>query len=123
MALSPPDRSKKLNGFANEGRKRVKLNIIEPWHPITTDRERAAMETELLVELREGHSLFGLAVVAAARRLDQDDVLFELEDGRVAGVHLTWRGRKEVDDRYPRTEIFKSADVWALRMIEHNADL
>jgi hypothetical protein len=101
----------------------MKLDIVEPWHPITTDRERTRMEIELLVELREGHSLFGLAVMAVARRHDQDDVLFELEDGRVAEVHLTWRGRKEIDNRYPRTEIFESAEVWALRMMEHNADL
>jgi hypothetical protein len=56
--------------------------------------------------------LFGLSVVALARRYDRDDVLFELADGRVAEVHLTWTGKPERDPCWPETTIFGSCALW-----------
>jgi hypothetical protein len=67
------------------------MNIVwlEPWAPIEQPEAREAMQSKLHSELCAPHPLFGLSVVALARRHDQDDVLFELADGRVAEVHLT----------------------------------
>jgi hypothetical protein len=91
------------------------MNIVwlEPWMPIEQPEAREAMRSELRSELCPSHPLFGLPVVALARRCDQDDVLFELADGRVAEVHLTWSRKQETDPRWPRATIFASAAVWA----------
>jgi hypothetical protein len=91
----------------------MKIEWLEPWMPIERSEEREAIQTELHSELSASHSLFGLSVVALARRCDQDDVLFELADGRVAEVHLTWSRKPERDPHWPRTTIFASATVWA----------
>jgi hypothetical protein len=87
----------------------------EPWAPIERPDKREALQAELHSELSASHPLFGLSVVALARRYDQDDVLFELSDGRVAEVHLTWSRKPERDPAWPRTTIFSSAAVWAER--------
>jgi len=76
-------------------------------------KAREAMQSELYSELSASHPLFGLSAVAIGRRYDQDDVLFELADGRVAEVHLTWSRKPEPDPRWPQTSIFASAAVWA----------
>ena len=86
---------------------------LEPWTPIAQPGEREAMQSQLGSELSTSHALFGLSVVALARRHDQDDVLFELADGRVAEVHLTWSHKTETNPRWPRATIFASAAVWA----------
>jgi hypothetical protein len=91
----------------------MNIEWLEPWVPIERLAEREAIQTELHSELSASHPLFGLSVVALARRYDQDDVLFELADSRVAEVHLTWSRKPERDPRWPRTRIFASAAVWA----------
>jgi hypothetical protein len=90
------------------------MNIVwlEPWAPIERSEEREAMQAELHIELCPSHSLYG-SVVALARRDDQDDVLFELADSRVAEVHLTWSRKLERDPRWPRTILFASVAMWA----------
>lgn len=91
----------------------MKIEWLEPWMPIERSEERETMQAELHCELGASHPLFGLSVVAIARRGDQDDVLFELADSRVAEVHLTWSRKPERDPLWPRTTIFASAAVWA----------
>jgi len=65
-----------------------------PWQQLGTSD---ALMSELHRELAPGHALFGVPLNAIARRLDSDDVLVSLNDGsgRVALVHLTWRGKPE----------------------------
>jgi hypothetical protein len=65
---------------------------------------------ELQRELSPEHSLFGKPVVAVARRIDRDDVLFRFGESpeRYAVVHLTWTGKQEGSRQWPRTEIFDS---------------
>jgi hypothetical protein len=91
------------------------MNIVwlEPWTPIDRLKAGAAFRSELHAELSVLHPLFGLSAAAVARRGDQDDVLFELADGRVAEVHLTWSRKLEPDPRLPETMIFASLTVWA----------
>lgn len=90
------------------------MNILwlAPWMPIKRLEAREAMQSELHSELCASHPLFALSLVAIGRRYDQDDVLFELADGRVAEVHLTWSRGPERDPRWPRTAIFASVAVW-----------
>lgn len=66
------------------------------WSPIS-GREAENLERELLRELPTGHVLKLLPVRAFARRLDRDDVAFELDDGRRCVVHLTWSVETDPD--------------------------
>ena len=90
----------------------MNVSWLEPWMPIDSEDARRAFEGELHRELGAAPLLFGSPAVALAKRQDQDDVLFELQDGRVAEVHLTWRGRPESDPQWPRTAIYPSLDAW-----------
>ena len=45
-----------------------------------------------------------------ACRQDCDDVLFALDDGRVAVVHLTWSRKGEPVSDHPSTSVFDSLD-------------
>jgi hypothetical protein len=89
------------------------VNWPGPWSPIKYPEDVQAFEGELQRELKPGHPLFGLPLVAIGRRYDQDDVLFELRDGsgRVAQVHLTWAGERE-QPPWPGTFIFENTAVW-----------
>jgi len=89
------------------------MNWPEPWSPIENPDEKRAMETELQREVKEGHPLFGIRGVARGRRYDQDDVLFDLQDGsgRIAEVHLTYREYNAPP--FPWTCLFNNADDWA----------
>ena len=77
-----------------------------PWGRLEPER-RNGIETELVREICKGHLLFGNSCVALARRVDCDDVLFEV-DGRPAEavVHLTYA--VESDPHWPATEMFAS---------------
>jgi hypothetical protein len=88
------------------------ITWLEPWLPIEHSNERAALEGEIKRELGTAHPLFGLLVAALAKRRDQDDVLFQISDGRVAEVHLTWRMQQEPDPRWPNTVIYESLARW-----------
>jgi hypothetical protein len=77
--------------------------LPEGW--VRTSGKRAdTFVDELQRELLRGHVLFAVNVEACADRAGaSDDVLFRLLDDpeRFAIVHLTWRGRPEVDARWP----------------------
>jgi hypothetical protein len=88
------------------------MEWCEPWRPITQADECAALEAELRAELGSKHPLFGLSAIAIGRRDDQDDVVFALDDGRIAEVHLTWRRSREMDPSYPQTAIYPSLVHW-----------
>lgn len=94
---------------------------LEPWYPVTefgaakAQAMGVALEGELHKELCPVHILYGKRVCLIARRADTDDALFALDDGRVAEVHLTWRGSVEPDRRWPSTTIFASMEEWRAR--------
>lgn len=60
---------------------------------------RAKVERELSRETAEGHVLFAVSVSAVAACGHCDDVLFALDDGRFACVHLTYV--RSAPDRLP----------------------
>jgi hypothetical protein len=64
--------------------------------------ERSRLTEELLRELADGHPLYGRAARAIARRIDCDDVAFDVGGSGLCVVHLTWAGRG--DARWPRFE-------------------
>jgi hypothetical protein len=76
------------------------LTWREPWELIPLE-QREVLDRELDRELCAAHALAGTAHVAVARRVDRDDVLFIIDDERLALVHLTWN--RETDPRWPMT--------------------
>jgi hypothetical protein len=88
------------------------LKWLEPWYA-PDGEERGWLEEELAKEICERHELYGQAVSAIAKDKGSDDALFLLPDGRVAHVHLTWKGRRETDPIWPVTAIFPSQSAWA----------
>jgi hypothetical protein len=92
------------------------FKFLEPWVEIkdtgaAPNRARKLAE-ELNREVGVGHVLSGIVAHAVAVRIDQDDVLFELENGdkALAVVHLTWS--VENSPPYPRTKLFETWDHW-----------
>ena len=83
------------------------IEFLLPWQESVSGPD--AFPQELHRELAASHPLFGLAAESVARRIDCDDVLFKLADGKYAVVHLTWSGKKENNSDYPATRIF---DQW-----------
>ncbi|MCE3290735.1 MAG: hypothetical protein K0R83_2747 [Caulobacter sp.] len=91
------------------------LDWLEPWSAIVgaSASERAGLARELTTEVGPNHVLFGQTPEAIARRIDTDDVLFRLSDGRVAEVHLTWSQSQESDTFFPATTLYASLEEWA----------
>jgi hypothetical protein len=83
------------------------LQLGAPWEPIDPSMA-AKFEDEYATEIGRGHPLYGVAVRAIGRRIDRDDVLFELLRHLCdyAVVHLTWSGREEPDPCWPSFELF-----------------
>ena len=92
---------------------------IEPW--IKLDSVDSFME-EINKELNENHVLYGKLLKPIARRIDNDDVLFEVQDEQIyyAVVHLTWTRKKEADPRWPKIKIYSSIEDFYSRMIIDN---
>ncbi len=85
-------------------------DLDDDWRPVSSAGERDQLEAELPRELSPTHILKGLGAVPVGRRVNRDDVLFRLEDGRYAQVHLTWR--HEPDPCWPSTDIYPTFEAW-----------
>jgi hypothetical protein len=102
------------------------MQWLEPWVPIADldwpDSKKVeyshAWERQLKREVGLQHVLHGEHVVLIARRFDCDDALFQLGDGRVADVHLTWSSSPEGDPRWPGTQVFENIDNWATNVMK-----
>ncbi len=84
------------------------IEWIEPWERI--ESSGSDLVTELQKELPPEHSLYGLKVSAIAHRIDCDDVLFQVEDGSFAVVHLTWSGKQDQNVKFPWTTKYSDFD-------------
>lgn len=87
--------------------------LKEPWISVPHDLA-ARLEAELKRELGHHHVLQEKKVEAVARRQDCDDVLFSIAGSSTsyAVVHLTWSGKKEIDPKWPSTELFATIEDW-----------
>jgi hypothetical protein len=83
------------------------------WAPVDGCSGGDFLTKELQRELSPGHAVFGLPITPIARRRDQDDVLFSIQDGtgRVAIVHLTWKGSPE-SPPFPWATLYRSFADW-----------
>ena len=101
------------------------IEWLSPWCE-ADQSERDGLAAQLAKEIAVGHALDGERVILIARRTDTDDALFQLQDGRVAEVHMTWRQTRETDPLWPATSIFPSLTEWARKSMipqhrEHDA--
>ena len=78
-----------------------------PWEAVTEDEARS-IEKELVRECCSEHQLVNQKVKTVAQHWKTDDVVFELEDGQYAVVHLT--GQEEKTPMFPRTIIYSSIE-------------
>ena len=86
---------------------------LDPWYPVDDEVIRQGVERQLMLEIPADHILARESVRLIARRGDTDDALFELTEGRIAEVHMTWRRSPETDPHWPATAIFPSLAEWA----------
>lgn len=94
------------------------LKFIEPyWSAMEMDeKSRISLVEELQLELHDNHILQNETFELIARKTNNDDIVLELEDGRVAVVHLTWKSKTETNG-YPITRIYKDKlDFWNKEM-------
>jgi len=95
--------------------------LLEPWEKFVPGQADAFLR-ELQVELSPDHSLRGLELTPVAHSARADDALFQLADGRVAEVHLTWSGKTEQAPA-PKHRIYSSIEEWVeLVMIPAHED-
>ena len=82
------------------------LEWLEPWSAVVDEKMRAALEDELAKELGRGHVLFQRPARAIARRYDQDDVLYAIENpSQLAVVHLSYAAKPDRPP-WPSTSLF-----------------
>lgn len=74
----------------------------------TMVRRQRFLTGELRRELGSDHSLSAIPWRLIAARASQDDVLLELDDGRVAITHLTFSKTSPEPSPWPVTQILES---------------
>jgi hypothetical protein len=78
--------------------------MADPWWVITNSMAEK-LNNELIRELSSSHILYGKSAVAVARRQDNDDVVYWVNElDRYAIVHLTYAKENSTD--FPKTELF-----------------
>ena len=105
---------KSISEILNKGRIENELNIstfnlrfIDPYRDYV-DLENSTIDSlknELSLELHLKHKLFNLEYKLIARKINNDDIILKLNDGRIAVVHLTWKSNTEIEG-YPITRIY-----------------
>jgi hypothetical protein len=97
------------------------FQYLEPWVSVSDEVDH--LESELRREISPEHPLFKFKTRALARRVDCDDILFEIEshESPFAVVHLTFSGSRENDSHWPYTKFFQSFQEWidSCMMLDH----
>lgn len=92
--------------------------LPEPWYWTIQD-----LSQQLETELNQDHILKGKRTKTVARRQDNDDVLFEIENGKYAVIHLTWLKFAHKNTLFPITEIYTNwQDVFENRILIDGKD-
>ena len=94
------------------------LELPEPWCRPTDERAQA-LRREALLEIGLGHQLAGRRLTTLAVCEGCDDVLFRLDDGSFAIVHLTWTSRQE-SSPWPTTRRMASVPKLLQAAREHD---
>ena len=76
-------------------------------HDFGDEERRGGLERQLVLEVSEGHVLFGKRATAVAACGHCDDAIFQLDDGQFVVVHLVWQGQQRPP--WPNTDVL---GVW-----------
>ena len=98
----------------------MEIDWREPWMPVMDGEQRRHLEAELQRELGPSHPLHGRTVTAVARRIDQGDVLFRVDE-ELAVVHLTYSSAPERPP-WPKTRVFGSPFEFVSKCLEPDHD-
>ena len=91
--------------------------FLRPWKPLS-DSGAKFFEAELARELVPHHLLHSHRTCAVAITVESDDVLYRLEDGSFAQVHLTHaRNPAETVTSFPRTRTFETLVDWMITVM------
>lgn len=87
------------------------LKFLEPyWDAIEMEEKSIqSLMNELQLELPENHLLYNENAELIARKTNNDAIVLQLEDARIAVVHLTWKSKKELDG-FPITRVYKDEE-------------
>ena len=95
------------------------FSFSQPWRELSQEQADAVLR-EIRRELSPGHPLHGANLTPIAKSGLTDDVLLQLDDGRVADVHLTWTGCAE-GSPWPRHRVFASLEEWVQQVMVRGA--
>jgi hypothetical protein len=89
----------------------VEISWKTPWIPVNSQVEILALQHRIETEIRKAHPLFDKDAQVIGRRIDNDDVVVKLRDGKYTVVHLVW-GEIPVAEspQFPSTVLFASLD-------------
>lgn len=91
--------------------------FLTPWEVVRGDRA-AYFEHELARELGPDHPIYGRRLQAIAITCERDDVLFQLDDGSIAQVHLTYTPHPpETFPGCPRHREYSSLADWMIEVM------
>ena len=90
-------------------------DFLMPWWKLDAEQAEPLLR-EVLVEIPPGHELYGKSLVPIARSDRADDVLFKLDDGRFASIHLTWRRALE-QLPWPMCHVYANLDDWVKQIM------
>lgn len=79
------------------------IELPEPWYWTNQN-----LVSQLKREISTNHILFEKKVETLARRQDNDDVLFLVDNSSFTVVHLTWTNNSHNDVRFPICEQYVS---------------
>ncbi|HYL74548.1 MAG TPA: hypothetical protein VEU96_10105 [Bryobacteraceae bacterium] len=85
--------------------------FLKPWEPLYGDRAKY-FEQELARELPEHHPLCSKRYTALAKTEVSDDILYCLDDGTYAQVHLTFTKGPPERPGWPGHQAFEALADW-----------
>jgi len=94
------------------------IELPEPWYWTNQN-----LSGQLEKEISKNHVLFDKNVETLARRQDNDDVLFLVEENTFAVVHLTWGNNSHNDGHFPISEQYDTwEDLYENRILKDNEE-
>lgn len=94
-----------------------------PWRAIQFEAEIPGVQNQIESEITESHPLWNTNPIVIGRRIDCDDVVAKLSDGRIADVHLVWgSGAGAFPAEYPTFTIYESLQEFLASMEQDHID-
>lgn len=84
-----------------------------PMHEGANGREAQSLQRTIESELTPAHPLFSLQPKVFGRCVANDDVAALLNDGKIAVIHLSWKGKPDqFPEKYPSWGCFSTVEAF-----------